>query len=65
MSAKMFLYLIITPSVIWALDGLNINFIFKKNKYIEARVIYIMIGISISYLVVNFLYDFYEVSRIF
>ncbi|MDD4036366.1 MAG: DUF1146 family protein [Bacilli bacterium] len=65
MSAKMLLYLLITPLVIWALDGLNINFIFKKNKFLEARVIYIMIGISISYLVVNFLYDFYEVSRIF
>ena len=30
MSAKMFLYLIITPFVIWALDGLNINSIFKR-----------------------------------
>lgn len=65
MNSKLILYLLVTPFVIWSLDGLNINFLFKKNKYYEARVIYIMISIAISYLVVNFAYDFFEVSRIY
>ncbi len=65
MNIKLILYLIITPLTIWALDGLNINFIFKKSKYMEARIIYLLIAISVSYLAVNFLYDFFEVSRIY
>jgi len=65
MNIKLILYLIITPITVWSLDGLNINFIFKKSKYIEARVIYLLISISVSYLVVNFLYDFFEVSKIY
>jgi uncharacterized integral membrane protein (TIGR02327 family) len=63
MSGKLVLYLLITPLIIWSLDGLNINIIFKKSKIVEARVIYILIGISISYLVVNFLWDFLELSK--
>ncbi|MDD3821619.1 MAG: DUF1146 family protein [Bacilli bacterium] len=62
MNGKLILYLVITPLVIWSLDSLNINVLFKKNKYMEARVIYILIGIAISYLAVNFLYDFFELS---
>jgi uncharacterized membrane protein YwzB len=62
MNGKLILYLVITPLVIWSLDSLNINVLFKKNKYMEAGVIYILIGIAISYLAVNFLYDFFELS---
>ena len=32
MSAKFFIYLITTPLVIYSLDSININQIFKKNK---------------------------------
>lgn len=64
MNVKVILYLLITPLTIYCLDSLNINHLFKKNKIIQARIIYLMIGVSLSYLVVNFLYDFYEVSRI-
>jgi uncharacterized membrane protein YwzB len=65
MNAKLILYIVITLFTVWSLDGLNINFLFKKNKYYEARVIYIMIALSISYLVVNFIYDFFEVSKMY
>jgi uncharacterized integral membrane protein (TIGR02327 family) len=64
MSVKLILYLVITPFVIWALNGLNINNVFKKNRINEARILYLMITISLSYLVVNFLFDFFEVSKI-
>ena len=43
----------------YALDSVNINFIFKKNKILQARILYIMIVFIISYLFVNFLYDIY------
>ncbi len=65
MNVKLILYLLVIPIVIWSLDGLNINTIFKKHKYMEARIIYILISLALSYLIVNFLYDFFEVSRIY
>lgn len=55
---KFFLYIIILPLVIWAVDGININSIFKKNRIYQARVIYIIIIFALTYLTVNFMYDF-------
>lgn len=57
---KFILYLLIIPIVVWSMDSVNINGIFKKGEsnYYQARVIYMMIVVSISYLVVNFINDF-------
>ena len=46
MSGKFFLYVAVTILVIWSLDSVNINQIFKKNKIIQARVFYFLLGIS-------------------
>lgn len=59
---KFFLYLIVIPLAIFAVDSVNINGIFKKNKVYQARVFYILIIFSVSYLVCNFLYDFVYVA---
>lgn len=59
MNIKIVLYIIIVPLVIWALDAVNFNNIVKKNKYRQVRILYILISVSLSYLAVNFLYDFY------
>lgn len=64
MTAKTILYLFITPIVIWALDGINITNVFKKNRYYQARAIYLIIALSLSYLTVNFIYDFFMYSKI-
>ncbi len=64
MLLKTILYIIFTFIAIWALDSINITNLFKKNKYYAARVLYLMISISLSYLVVNFLYDFFTYSNI-
>ena len=56
---KGILYLVMIPISIWALDSVNINSIFKKNKYYQARIFYLMLSIGLSYLVVNFFYDFF------
>lgn len=64
MSAKAILYVIVTILVIWSLDAININQIFKKNRVIQARVIYLLIAISIIYPVTNFLWDFFLSTKI-
>lgn len=63
MTPKLFLYIFITLIVVWTMDGLNINFIFKKNRVLQARVFYLLITLSISYLVTNFVYDFFLSSQ--
>ena len=57
---KLFLYIFITLVVVWTMDGLNINFIFKKNRVAQARVFYLLVTLSLSYLVTNFVYDFFS-----
>ena len=64
MTGKFFLYIFVTIIVIWALDSVNINQIFKKNKIIQARVFYFLLGLSMIYLVTNFLYDIFTSVRI-
>lgn len=65
MNVKFLLYIFVIPFVMYALDGVNINSIFKKNKIIQARILYVMIIFALSYLLVNFIFDFYDVSKIF
>ena len=65
MSVKFILYIIMTPIVIFALDSININSIFKKNKVFQARLFYFLLALSLIYLVTNFVYDCASVSKIF
>lgn len=55
---KLILYLVIAVITMWALDGVRINEIFKKNRIIQSRVVYLFLTLSLTYLVVNFIYDF-------
>ncbi len=64
MPVKFILYITITPFVIIALNSLNINGIFKKNKVLEARLFFFFLAISLIYLITNFIYDFISVSKI-
>lgn len=63
MTIKTILYIVIVPLSIWALESLNISSMFKKNRYYQARLLYLMCSLSLSYLVVNFLYDFFTYSK--
>lgn len=63
MNIKTVLYVVIVPFTLWALDSININKIFKKNKYYQARLFYLMLSLSLSYLVVNFFTDFFTYSK--
>lgn len=60
---KGLIYILVTIITIWAMSAINFEKFLKKNKIYEARFLYMLIGMSISYLVVNFLYDFFINSK--
>ena len=60
---KTILYIVFTVLSIWALDSINITNLFKKNRYYQSRVLYLFIALGLSYLVVNFFYDFFLYSK--
>ncbi len=55
---KISMYILFFFLSLWSLDGLNINKLFKQSRVYQARITYMLICISISYLVTNFIYDF-------
>lgn len=57
--AKLLLYVFVIPLVVISMDSININAIFKKGQsnFYHVRLIYLFIIVSLSYLVVNFVYD--------
>ncbi len=58
MTFKYVLYFIVTILVIWTMASLNINHIFKKNvNPVQAKLFYFFLGLSMIYLVTNFIYD--------
>ncbi|MBQ6323361.1 MAG: DUF1146 domain-containing protein [Bacilli bacterium] len=65
MTGKFFLYILVTIIVIWAMDSVNINQIFKKNKILQARVFYFLLGLSLIYLVTNFFMDLFSSVKFF
>lgn len=64
MIGKLLLYFLVTILVVFSLDSLNINQIFKKNKPIKAKIFYLLLAISIIYLVTNFIIDFTSITKI-
>ena len=60
---KLIMYIFVIPLVIFAMDSININGIFKKNKIYQARLFYILIVFGLSYLICNFLYDLVYMVR--
>ena len=64
MNIRTILYCVTVPLVIWALDSLNLTNVFKKNRYYQARLLYVIVAISLSYLSVNFFMDFFISTKI-
>ena len=62
---RLLLYIFIVPLVVFSMDSLNINGIFKKGQsnYYQARVFYMLLVMILSYLVVNFVIDVLGVFR--
>lgn len=57
---KLIIYIFVIPLVVFSMDSVNINGIFKKGQsnYYQARIFYMLLVMGISYLVVNFVVDF-------
>ena len=65
MTGKFFLYVFVTIIVIWALDSVNINQIFKKNRVLQATLFYFFLALSLIYLVTNFIMDLFTSIKFF
>ena len=65
MSGKFLLYIPVTFLVIWSMESVNINQIFKKNRVYQARLFYFFLGISLIYLVTNFIMDLFTSLKFF
>ena len=65
MKGKVCVYLIVTIITVRAMDSVIINQIFKKNKVIQARVFYFLLGVSLIYLVTNFIMDLFTSGKLF
>lgn len=65
MKGKFFLYIFSTIVVIWSMESVNINKIFKKNKVVQARIFYFLLGISLIYLVTNFFMDLFTSLKLY
>lgn len=59
---KFAVYILSSILVIWSMDAININGIFKKGKIVQARVFYIIIALVLIYLLANLLYDFINIK---
>ena len=59
--SKLVIYAIVFIITLYSMEGLNINSLFKQGKILQARIIYMLIAISISYMVTSFIYDFINV----
>ena len=59
MIGKLFIYIIVSVLVIWSIDSVNINAIFKKNRVMQSTMFYFLLTLSMIYLVTNFLMDIF------
>lgn len=59
MTGKFVIYIIVSILVIWSLEAININGIFKKNRVWQATTFYFLLALSMIYLVTNFVYDIF------
>ena len=61
---KVFIYIVVTMVTVFALSGINFNNFFKKDRIVEAKIFIVLITLSLSYLVTNFIINFLEISKI-
>lgn len=59
MSIRTILYFFLVPLTLYALTSLDFNRFLKQGKVIEARLLYLLLCLGISYLAVNFFMDFF------
>lgn len=64
MSIKAILYILSVPCSLYALQSINFDKFLKPNKVVQARILVLILSLGISYLAVNFLYDFFVNTKV-
>lgn len=62
MNYKIYIYALFLFLNIYILSGVNINSIMRKNATLQAKLLIMVLSISGSYLVTNFIFDFLSIS---
>ena len=65
MDAKLMLYLFSTVIVVFSIDSVNINAIFKKNKVFQARVFYFLLALCMIEILTELFYNLFTISKLF
>ena len=65
MNYKVYLYVIFWVVSLFVLNGVNFEKIIKSKRTFEAKALFIMLSIIMSYILTNFVYDFLEVSKLY
>ena len=64
MNIKFIIYIFVAIIVIWSMDSININQIFKKNHVKQAKLFYFLLCLAMTYLITNFIFDFFFATQI-
>ena len=59
---KLILYFIVTIFVIYSMNSLDSNKIFKSSKPVEAKLFYFLFALALIYLVTNLCYDLINIK---
>ena len=65
MHYKTYLYIFFVFLSIFALSSINYEKIIKQNKIIETKVLVMILGLALGYLITNFVVDFIGLDKIF
>ena len=65
MNYKIYVYVISILISVFSLTGVNFEKITRKNKITEIRVLVLILGFILGYLLANFIFDFVEVTSVF
>ena len=64
MDVKLYFYVFFVMLSAYTLTGINFAVIMKKNKIWEARILVLILSIIMGYLLTNFVFDFFSLSKI-
>lgn len=64
MNFKTYIYIVSVLLSTFAISGINFNNVFRKNKFIEAKILIVLLALALGYLVGTFIVTFIECSKI-
>lgn len=65
MHYKTYLYIFFVFLSIFALSSINYEKIIKQNKILETKILVMILGLALGYLITNFVVDFIGLDKIF